>query len=78
MIRKIKKLSPVPTNCPYCKEKTSPDYKEVERLGKFLTERGKVLSKARNGLCAKHQRWMAVSIKQARYLGLLPFMIRPH
>lgn len=77
MIRRQRKLRPVPTNCPFCKEGNNPYFKEYEVLGRYLTERGKILGKARTGLCSNHTRKLGRSIKHARYLGLLPFMVRP-
>ncbi|MCX6703986.1 MAG: 30S ribosomal protein S18 [Candidatus Woesebacteria bacterium] len=64
----------VPVNCPFCKSKTSPDYKDVDALAKYMSDRAKVLGKARTGICAKHQRRIGVAIKRARHLGLLPFV----
>ena len=63
----------VPTNCPFCKGKSTPDYKKYDELKKYLTDRGKIIAKNRSGLCAKHQRRLGVAIKRARHLGLLPF-----
>lgn len=60
-------------NCPFCKEKKSPDYKNSEELAKYLTDRAKILPKTRTGLCTKHQRRIAIEIKRARHLALLPF-----
>lgn len=77
MIKKIRKLKPVPTNCVFCKTKTEPDYKDVGSLAKYVSERGRITPKARTGICAKHQRRISVSIKRARYIGLLPFIVRP-
>lgn len=71
----IKKLRPVPTNCIYCSSKTTPDYKEAS-LGKYLTERGKLLGRARTGVCAKHQRRVENAVKRARLVALLPFIVR--
>lgn len=71
----IRKLRPVPTNCPYCAAKNNPDYKD-QVLGKYLTERGKLMGRARTGLCAKHQRRVEQSIKRARFVALLPFVVR--
>ncbi|RJR23766.1 30S ribosomal protein S18 [Candidatus Microgenomates bacterium] len=69
-------LKPVETNCPFCKQKKLPDYKEVEMLRNYLTERGKILGKDRTGLCSKHQRQLSTQIKRARFLGLLPFTVQ--
>lgn len=64
--------------CLFCKEKKDPDYKDYQTIGKFLTERGKIISKSRSGVCAKHGKILTRSIKHARYIGLLPFIVRPH
>jgi small subunit ribosomal protein S18 len=68
-----KDLEPVPVNCPFDKTKTEPDYKDPETLMKFMTDRAKILGKARSGICAKHQRRLSVAVKRARHLGLLPY-----
>jgi len=60
--------------CFFCEGKTTPDYKDVEVLRKFISERGKIISRTRNGLCARHQRKITREIKRARYLALLPFI----
>ena len=49
------------------------DYKDVGRLRKFITERGKILPRRISGNCARHQRQMTVAIKRARHVALLPF-----
>lgn len=60
--------------CRFCGEKVfSLDYKEAERLGKFLSERGKILPSRVTGNCAKHQRMLTRAIKRARHAALLPF-----
>jgi small subunit ribosomal protein S18 len=51
------------------------DYKEVNRLRRFITERGKILARRITGNCARHQRQLTVAIKRARILALLPFTI---
>ena len=78
MKKRIRKLRPVPTNCPYCKVNKESDYKQIEDLEKYLSERGRIIGKARTGVCAKHQRNLGRSIKRARYLGLMPFIIKPN
>ena len=60
--------------CLFCKEKMEPDFKEAEVLKKFITERGKIVSRAKTGVCATHQRKLAPEIKRARTLALLPFV----
>lgn len=62
--------------CGFCVDKaTSVDYKDVMRLRKFLTERGKILPRRVTGNCAKHQRMLTDSIKVSREIALLPFSI---
>jgi len=72
--RRIIKEEAVPVNCPFCKSKTNPDYKDVEVLARYMSDRAKVLGKARTGICSKHQRKISISIKRARHLALLPFV----
>jgi len=50
-----------------------PSYKAYEELGRFLSGRAKLINRKRSGLCAKHQRKLAIAVKRARYLGLFPF-----
>ncbi|MEB3211467.1 MAG: 30S ribosomal protein S18 [Leptolyngbyaceae bacterium] len=52
------------------------DYKDVELLRKFITERGKILPRRITGLTAKQQRDLTVAVKRARILALLPFINR--
>ena len=59
--------------CSYCKEKIKPDYKEVSLLRKFTTEKGKIIPRAKNGLCAKHGRLLSTAIKRARYMALMQY-----
>ncbi|HEY5601053.1 MAG TPA: 30S ribosomal protein S18 [Patescibacteria group bacterium] len=62
--------------CLYCQQKLEVDFKDVSTLRKFVTERGRIYSKSRSGLCAKHQRQVALAVKRARHLALLPFIVR--
>ena len=60
--------------CQFCAEKTKEiDYKDVETLKKFVTERGKILPKRITGTCAMHQREVTKAIKRARIVALLPY-----
>ena len=60
--------------CQFCAEKNSEiDYKDVETLKKFVTERGKILPKRITGTCAMHQRELTKAIKRARTVALLPY-----
>jgi small subunit ribosomal protein S18 len=51
------------------------DYKDVYKLRKFVTERGKILPRRISGNCAFHQRQLTVAIKRARNVALLPFTL---
>ena len=60
--------------CAFCAEKaTSIDYKDVEKLRKFIGETGKISPRRMTGVCAKHQRQLATAIKKARVMALLPY-----
>ena len=59
--------------CLFCQEKSTIDYKETNKLRKFISEGGKILPRRMTGTCAKHQRELAVAIKRARVAALLPF-----
>lgn len=74
--RFTKRLRPVARNCQFCANKSVPDYKDAGTLSKYITERGKILGMARNGVCSKHQRHLTVAIKHARHVALLPFIVR--
>ncbi|MCS6937717.1 MAG: 30S ribosomal protein S18 [Roseiflexaceae bacterium] len=50
------------------------DYKDVKRLQRCMSERGKILPRRRTGVCARHQRSLTVAIKRARHMALLPFV----
>lgn len=52
------------------------DYKDVELLKKFLNPHARIISKKKTGTAAKHQRGLAMAIKRARFMGLLPFVAR--
>lgn len=64
----------VARNCPFCKGKLDPDYKDAGMLEKYMSDRAKLLGKDHTGLCSKHQRRISVAIKRARHLALLPFV----
>ncbi len=59
--------------CRFCRSKSRINYKEVGTLQKLCTQQGKLFSRKRSGNCAKHQRQLKVAVKQARYLGLMPY-----
>lgn len=53
-----------------------PDYKDVELLGRFVSDKGKILPRRVTGTCAKHQRALTTAIKRARIMALLPFTVK--
>lgn len=61
--------------CAFCADNIrTPDYKDIKRLQRYLSDRGKILPRRRTGACARHQRSVTVAIKRARHLALLPFV----
>ena len=75
-----KKMRPRPRRgrrkfCKFCADKaTSIDYKDIDTLEKFVTERGKIMPRRMSGVCAKHQRDLAIAIKRARIMAMLPYV----
>ena len=60
--------------CAFCVDRADYiDYKDVAKLRRFISERGKILPRRVTGTCARHQRALTVSIKRARHLALLPY-----
>jgi small subunit ribosomal protein S18 len=60
--------------CKFCVQKLKIDYKDADTLRRFITERGKILPRRITGSCAKHQRALALAIKRARSIAILPFV----
>ena len=50
------------------------DYKDEKLIGRFLSERGKIIPRRISGTCAKHQRQLVLAIKRARHLAMLPYV----
>ncbi|MBP5158748.1 MAG: 30S ribosomal protein S18 [Lachnospiraceae bacterium] len=63
--------------CVFCADKTSAgiDYKDVNKLKRFVSERGKILPRRITGSCAKHQRALTVAVKRARHIALMPYSL---
>ena len=61
--------------CAFCEDKNlkNIDYKDVNRLKKYVTEKGKIISSRQTGTCSRHQRELTTAIKRARNIALLPF-----
>ena len=59
----------------FCVDKVEHiDYKDTARLRKYVSERGKIMPRRMSGVCAKHQRELAIAIKRARIVALLPYV----
>jgi small subunit ribosomal protein S18 len=59
--------------CNFCVDKVETiDYKEVNRLRRYLSERAKIEPRRKTGTCARHQRMLTVALKRARHVALLP------
>ena len=70
-IRRRKKV------CVFCADKSvnaGIDYKDVNKLKRYVSERGKILPRRITGNCAKHQRALTVAIKRARHIALMPYV----
>ena len=60
--------------CAFCVDKVECiDYKDVNKLNKFTSDRAKILPRRVTGTCAKHQRELTTAIKRARQIALLPY-----
>lgn len=60
--------------CQFCADKVeSIDYKDLAKLRRSISERGKIMPRRMSGTCAKHQRELANAIKRARIVALLPY-----
>ena len=74
MMKRDRSRRPRRKVCAFCVDKIENiDYKDVARLKRFTTERGKILPRRISGNCAKHQRQVTLAIKRARNIALLPF-----
>ncbi len=61
--------------CAFCIDKNEAiDYKDSSKLHHYISDRGKIMPRRRTGTCARHQRVLAVAIKRARHLALLPYV----
>jgi small subunit ribosomal protein S18 len=61
--------------CAFCVDKIQEiDYKDVPRLRRYLSDRGKIVPRRVTGTCARHQRQLTTAIKRARHLAFLPYV----
>lgn len=62
--------------CAFCADKaTHIDHKDLNKLKRFVSERGKILPRRITGNCAKHQRALTVAVKRARHIALMPYTL---
>ena len=62
-------------NCYFCREKVEEiDYKNLNQLRRYISEKGKIRSRRITGACRKHQRQVSVAVKRAREMALLPYV----
>jgi len=73
--RRSKIVRKVNRPCFFCQAGKEPDYKDTPSLQKFLSPRARIMSRTKTGICAKHQRRLTESVKRARHLSLLPFVV---
>ncbi len=71
VVRRKKKV------CAFCADKTNAgiDYKDVNKLKRYVSERGKILPRRITGNCAQHQRALTVAVKRARHVALMPYTL---
>lgn len=68
-IRRRKKV------CVFCADKSATiDYKDANKLKRYISERGKILPRRITGTCAKHQRAITIAVKRARQIAVLPYV----
>jgi small subunit ribosomal protein S18 len=70
------KITRFKKNCIFCKKELGIDYKDIDLVKKYLTNRGKIKSRRITGICAKHQRKLTKEIQRARFLNLLPYVVK--
>jgi small subunit ribosomal protein S18 len=73
--RAVKERRPKRKPCNFCADKVLDiSYRDLNRLKKFVSERGKIVPRRISGNCAKHQRMLTVAIKRARVIAFLPYV----
>ena len=69
-----KRFYAAPRVCQFCTDHNAViDYKQADQLRRFVSEDGKIRPRRQTGTCARHQRILAVAIKRARHLAMLPY-----
>ena len=74
--RKVEQRQPRRKYCQFCKENVDfIDYKDTQLLRKYMTDRGKIKPRRVTGACTQHQHDIALAIKRAREMALLPYTV---
>lgn len=76
MVERKPKVIGFKKSCIFCKKDFDINYKNLELLSRYISSKGKALSRRITGNCAKHQRKITKEMKQARYLSLLPYVAK--
>lgn len=76
MIKPKQRIIGFKKSCVFCKKEFDIDYKNIELVSRYVSSRGKIISRRISGNCAKHQRKITKEIKLARFLSLLPYLAR--
>ena len=63
-------------SCPFSSSKDKIDYKDIKILTKFISERGKIIPSRISAVSSKKQRELSRAIKRARYIGLMPYVVK--
>ena len=63
-------------SCPFSGSKSKIDYKDIKTLSKFISERGKIIPSRISAVSAKKQRELSKAVKRARYIGLMPYVVK--
>ena len=74
--KKKEKVTSFQKSCIFCKKELDIDYKNIELISRYVSGKGKILSRRISGNCAKHQRKLTQEIKRARHLSLVSYVAR--
>jgi small subunit ribosomal protein S18 len=75
--KKFDKRIQVPSKCFFCEQKKEPNYKDIDTIKRYITDRSKIKGRKITGLCQTHQRKLTSAIKRARFISFVPFIVRP-
>ena len=76
MIKQKPKIIGFKKSCVFCKKEFDINYKNIDLTSRYVSSKGKILSRRISGNCAKHQRKLAKEIKIARFLSIFPYIVK--